>query len=64
MLQELNKQDMQNIIGGQIIGVKTWPKTPGTQPFGGIIYTMYVDKDGNIVCGTPPSKPVTTRARS
>jgi hypothetical protein len=57
MLQELNTQAMRNVIGGRLAGQPYWPNIPGTKPYDGIIHTIYVDKDGNIVCGTPPTGP-------
>lgn len=55
MLQELNKQEMQNVVGGSLTG--SLPNIPGTKLYNGPMHTIYIDKDGNIVCGTPPSTP-------
>jgi hypothetical protein len=57
MLQELNKQEMRNVIGGKLAGQVLFPNIPGTKPYVGTIFTIYVDKDGNIVCGIPPKGP-------
>jgi hypothetical protein len=57
MLQELNKQAMKSVVGGQLSKAGSPTNIPGTKFLPGLIQTIYVDKDGNIVCGTPPWLP-------
>ena len=51
MLKNLNRAQMADTVGGAL------SRTPaGTTVFDGSPQVIYVDEDGNVVCGYPPKK--------